>query len=77
MDPKVYDIIIPDETLDKKPGNTYTRESLTAYCTSPKCCGYTERIARTIKEVTVQTDVCPDCGYYLFWHTPESGAKLY
>lgn len=77
MDPKDVDIIVPDELYDKKPGSIYTKESLTAYCTSPACCGISDLIARTAKDVSLQTDICPDCGYYLFWHTPESGAKIY
>lgn len=61
---------LPDiEELEDVETHNLTRAAVVSYtfkaiCTSEECCGKKIGIQ---KNVARSEDVCPDCGYYLFW----------
>lgn len=42
------------------------RPELTAYCTSNKCTNNNHAKVE-VKDVSIQVDRCPECGYFLIW----------
>jgi uncharacterized protein YcfL len=48
-------------------------KQLSAICTSEDCCttrvkGKKRFVASVKKKVKKTVDICPDCGYYLYWN---------
>lgn len=52
------------EDLQNRP----SRAQYAAMCTSPKCTPITTTRNGITKNVSKDTDQCPDCGYFLVWY---------